>query len=162
MRIIATQLTPDEMRVLAEFYGTGGGAQMAGRRGWLETAGVSRNIDWRIAMRIPIAFALALGAVVFLGQSAAQPPEKKVLSLEAARKMAAAIGEAERNHWRGVVAVVDDGGWLILLERMDRAAMTARLVVGALALNSQAPTSLCFRPRPRIYRSGSACRSPST
>jgi cytochrome c553 len=31
MHIIATQLTPDEMRVLAEFYGTGGGAQMAGR-----------------------------------------------------------------------------------------------------------------------------------
>jgi hypothetical protein len=56
-------------------------------------------------MRIPIAFALALGVVVLLGQSAAQPPEKKVLSLEAARKMAAAIGEAARNHWRGVVGL---------------------------------------------------------
>ena len=52
--------------------------------------------------------------------------QKKVLSLEAARRMAAsAIREAERNNWRGVVAVVDDGGWLILLERMDHAAMTA-------------------------------------
>jgi glc operon protein GlcG len=30
-----------------------------------------------------------------------------------------------RNHWRGVIAVVDDGGWLIMLERMDHAAMTA-------------------------------------
>jgi glc operon protein GlcG len=46
--------------------------------------------------------------------------------LEAARKMvAAAEAEAERNHWRGVIAVVDDGGWLIMLERMDHAAMTA-------------------------------------
>jgi glc operon protein GlcG len=46
--------------------------------------------------------------------------------LEAARKMVvAAEAEAERNHWRGVVAVVDDGGWLIMLERMDHAAMTA-------------------------------------
>jgi glc operon protein GlcG len=90
-------------------------------------------------MRIPLAFALALGAVVLLGQSAAaQAPEKKVpllekkvLSLEAARKMAAAaIAEAERNHWRGVVAVVDDGGWLILLERMDR-AMTASVELAA-------------------------------
>ena len=85
-------------------------------------------------MRIPIAFALAFTAIVLLGHSAvAQPPEnktplleKKVLSLEAARKMvAAAEAEAERNHWRGVIAVVDDGGWLIVLERMDHAAMTA-------------------------------------
>jgi glc operon protein GlcG len=52
--------------------------------------------------------------------------EKKGLSLEAARKMvAAAEAEAERNHWRGVIAVVDDDGWIILLERMDHAAMTA-------------------------------------
>lgn len=85
-------------------------------------------------MRITIGFALAFAAMVFLGHgAAAQPPEtkvrlleKKVLSLEAARKMvAAAEAEAERNHWRGVIAVVDDGGWLIMLERMDHAAMTA-------------------------------------
>jgi glc operon protein GlcG len=43
----------------------------------------------------------------------------------------AAIAEAERHHWRGVVAVVDDGGWLILLERMDRAAMTASVELAA-------------------------------
>jgi glc operon protein GlcG len=79
-------------------------------------------------MRSAIARGLALGAVVLLmGQSAqAQLLEKKALSLEAARKMvAAAAAEAERNHWRGVVAVVYDGGWVILLERMDHAAMTA-------------------------------------
>ena len=85
-------------------------------------------------MRIPIGFALAFAAMVLLGHgAAAQAPEtkvrlleKKVLSLEAARKMvAAAEAEAERNHWRGVIAVVDDGGWLIMLERMDHAAMTA-------------------------------------
>jgi glc operon protein GlcG len=52
--------------------------------------------------------------------------EKKALSLEAARKMIrAAEAKAERNHWLGVIAVVDDGGWLIALERMDHAAMTA-------------------------------------
>jgi glc operon protein GlcG len=78
-------------------------------------------------MRSVVAFGLALGAVVLLGRSAeAQLLEKKGLSLEAARKMvAAAEAEAERNDWRGVVAVVDDGGWIILLERMDHAAMTA-------------------------------------
>jgi len=78
-------------------------------------------------MRNAFAGALALGTVVLLGQSAqAQLLEKKALSLAAARKMvAAAEAEAERNNWRGVVAVVDDGGWIILVERMDHAALTA-------------------------------------
>ena len=84
-------------------------------------------------MRNALACGLALGAAVFLGQSAAaQLLEKKALSLEAARKMvAAAEAEAERNHWRGVIAVVDDGGWVILLERMDHAAMTASVELAA-------------------------------
>jgi hypothetical protein len=52
-----------------------------------------------------IACILALAAVVLLGPNAqAQLLEKKALSLEAARKMVAAA-EAERNHWRGVIAV---------------------------------------------------------
>ena len=91
-------------------------------------------------MRIPVAFALVLGPVMLGGHGTlAQPPEKKVLllqkkvlSLAAARRMAeAAIQEAERHQWRGVVAVVDDGGWLILLERMDHAAMTASVELAA-------------------------------
>ncbi|MGA2999163.1 GlcG/HbpS family heme-binding protein [Bradyrhizobium sp.] len=56
----------------------------------------------------------------------AQLKEKKVLTLAAAEKMiAAAKAEAERNHIAGVIAVVDDGGWLILLLRMDDAAFVA-------------------------------------
>jgi glc operon protein GlcG len=52
--------------------------------------------------------------------------QRKALSLEAARKMeAAAEAEAERNHGGRVVAVVDDGSWVILLERIDNPAMTA-------------------------------------
>jgi uncharacterized protein GlcG (DUF336 family) len=39
--------------------------------------------------------------------------------------VAAAESEAVRNHLAGLVAVVDDGGWLILLERMDHAAFVA-------------------------------------
>ena len=84
-------------------------------------------------MRNAIACSLALAAVVLLGPSAqAQLLQKKALSLEAARKMvAAAEAEAERNHWRGVVAVVDDGGWITLLERMDHAALTAGVELAA-------------------------------
>ena len=78
-------------------------------------------------MRNAVAGILAVGVVVLLGPSGqGQLLQKKALSLEAAPKMvAAAETEAERNHWRGVIAVVDDGGWVILLERMDHAAMTA-------------------------------------
>jgi hypothetical protein len=36
-----------------------------------------------------------------------------------------AEAEAARNHLAGVVAVVDDGGWPILIERIDHAAYIA-------------------------------------
>src|ERR1700692_295094 len=66
--------------------------------------------------------ALALSAQA----AAAQLAEKKVVTLAAAQKMvAAAQAEAERNHLAGVIAVVDDGGWTILLVRMDNAAYVA-------------------------------------
>ena len=49
-------------------------------------------------------------------------PSKKTLTLQAARVMMAACeAEAVRNNWRVVVAVVDDGGHTILLERLDGA-----------------------------------------
>jgi glc operon protein GlcG len=48
--------------------------------------------------------------------ASAQFAVKKVLTLEVARKVvAAAEAEAARNHLAGVVAVVDDGGWPILI-----------------------------------------------
>jgi glc operon protein GlcG len=60
------------------------------------------------------------------GPGAAQALQKRVLTLEDARRViAAAESEAQRNGSPGVVAVVDDGGWLIALERMDNAPMLA-------------------------------------
>jgi glc operon protein GlcG len=41
--------------------------------------------------------------------------------------VAAAEAEAERNHWRGVTAVVDEGGWTILLERMEAIGRLAHI-----------------------------------
>jgi len=65
-------------------------------------------------------------ATITAGGATAQLADKKVITLAAARKMvAAAEAEAERNHWPGVIAVVDDGGWPILIERMDHAALLA-------------------------------------
>jgi glc operon protein GlcG len=78
-------------------------------------------------MRKTIGLALAVAALTLSAQLAtAQLGEKKVLTLAAAQKMiAAAQAEAERNHLAGVIAVVDDGGWPILLLRMDNAAYVA-------------------------------------
>ena len=78
-------------------------------------------------MRIALACSIVFGAVALLPPAAtAQFAEKKVLTLEIARKIVtAAESEATRNHLAGVVAVVDDGGWPILIERMDHAAYLA-------------------------------------
>jgi glc operon protein GlcG len=45
---------------------------------------------------------------------------KKALTLEAAKLIAAAAqAEAKKNGWKMVICVVDDGGHLMYLERMD-------------------------------------------
>ena len=50
----------------------------------------------------------------------AQVMDKKVLSLDGAKKIAAAAEvEARKNSWNVVIAVVDDGGHLIYLQRLD-------------------------------------------
>jgi uncharacterized protein GlcG (DUF336 family) len=47
-------------------------------------------------------------------------PNKKSLTLAAAKEIAAAAeAEAVRNQWRVVIAITDDGGNLIYLQRMD-------------------------------------------
>ena len=78
-------------------------------------------------MRTIVALSLALGISGLVARGAsAQFLDKKVLTLETARKMvAAAEAAATRRNVRGVIAVVDDGGWPILIERMDNSAFTA-------------------------------------
>jgi len=65
-----------------------------------------------------VAAVLVLSA--FAGTAHAQLADKKVLSLQAAKKIAAAAeAEAKKQRARVVIAIVDDGGNLILLERLD-------------------------------------------
>lgn len=53
-------------------------------------------------------------------------PTKKMLTLEAARvAMAAAEAEALRNKWNVVIAVVDDGGHTVLLQRLDNTQISS-------------------------------------
>jgi hypothetical protein len=64
---------------------------------------------------------LALAWFAALSFSAhAQLADKKALTLDAAKKMAAAAeAEAVKNKWNVVIAIVDDGGHLLYLQRMD-------------------------------------------
>ena len=62
---------------------------------------------------------LALSSLLCLPASA-QLADKKVLTLEGAKKVAAAAeAEARKNGWNVVIAVVDDGGNLLYLQRID-------------------------------------------
>lgn len=73
-------------------------------------------------MRAMIAgvLALALALVLMPDPAAAQFADKKALTLAAAKHIAtAAEAEATKNNWRVVIAIVDDGGHLVYLERID-------------------------------------------
>lgn len=58
-----------------------------------------------------------------------QLPTKRVLTLDAAKQIAAAAhAEAKKNNWAIVVAIVDDGAHLLYLERMDGAQLASVIV----------------------------------
>ena len=63
--------------------------------------------------------ALAVFAALSMNANA-QLADKKVLTLDGAKKIAAAAeAEARKNSWNVVIAVVDDGGHLVYLQRID-------------------------------------------
>jgi uncharacterized protein GlcG (DUF336 family) len=74
----------------------------------------------------------------------AQLATKKTLTLEAAKKIAAAAeAEAKKNSWTMVICVVDDGGHIILLEKMDGTQLGSVQVAqdkAMTALNFKRPT----------------------
>ena len=74
-------------------------------------------------MRAASKIALALAIVTLLAApmpASAQLVDKKALTLEAAKRIAAAAeAEARKNNWTQVIAIVDEGGHLMYLERID-------------------------------------------
>ena len=78
---------------------------------------------------------------------AAELPTKRVLTLEAAKKIAAAAeAEAKKRGATVVIAVVDDGGHLILLERLDD-TQVASVEVGI----GKARTAAIFRRPSKVF-----------
>lgn len=85
-----------------------------------------------------IAVGLALGVVPSLP---AQVLTKPAISLELAKKIAAkAAAEAAKNQWNMAIAIVDEGGNLIYLEKMD-----GTQIVSIDVAQHKAKTSLRFR-----------------
>jgi glc operon protein GlcG len=71
-------------------------------------------------MRKIASIAGMLAALLAAGAAGAQVVDQKGLTLEAAeRVIAAAVAEARRNHAGGAIAVVDAGGYVVALERLD-------------------------------------------
>ncbi|RPI01597.1 MAG: heme-binding protein [Ignavibacteriae bacterium] len=73
--------------------------------------------------------------------SPAQLRVKKALTLEAAKKIAAvAESEAMKNKWTMVIVIVDDGGNVLYLERMDNTQ------IGSIEVATQkAKTAISFK-----------------
>jgi glc operon protein GlcG len=89
---------------------------------------------------------LGLGLTLTRGV-AAQLPQTHVLTLEAATRIAvAAEAEATRNRWNVVIAVVDAGGHLVHLRRMDGAQ------IGSVAVaQEKAKTAALFRRPTKVF-----------
>ncbi len=86
---------------------------------------------------------LTLGAVA----AQAQLPTKEVLTLDAAKKIAAvAEAEAKKRGATVVIAVVDDGGYLLVLERLDD-TQVASVDVGI----AKARTAAIFRRPSKVF-----------
>src|SRR3989441_1851231 len=97
-----------------------------------------------------MAAALMLSAVAVTSQAQvqAQVIDKKGLTLDGAKKViAAAVAEAKRLNARGgVIAVVDDGGNLMALERLDNTfAAGANISIG------KARTSAIFKRPTKVF-----------
>lgn len=98
-------------------------------------------------MRLIRCFALILVVGSAALVSMAQLPVKKVLSLEAAKKIAAAAeAEALKRGSTVVIAVVDDGGYLLVLERLDD-TQVASVEVGM----AKARTAAIFRRPSKVF-----------
>lgn len=95
-----------------------------------------------------LAGSIALLFVVTTGTADAQVTEKKALTLEGAKKViAAAEAYAKQNNAPGgVIAVVDDGGNLMALERLD-----GTFAAGANISIGKARTAVMFKKPSKVF-----------
>ena len=99
--------------------------------------------------RIVLALAFGISLLTLsLTNASAQLVEKKTWSLAAAKKAAAAAeAEAAKNNWNMVITLLDDGGNLLYVERMDGAQL------GSIEVSQgKARTALRFRRPSKAFQ----------
>ena len=90
---------------------------------------------------------IALALFAAAGLNAAELAQRNTLTLEGARRaVSAAVAQAHRNHAGGVIAVVDDGGNLMALERVD-----GTFAAGANISIGKARTAALFQKPTRVF-----------
>ena len=93
---------------------------------------------------------LAAAAAVWMVSAAGargQWTEKKTLTIDGAKRViAGAVAEAKKRNTTGVIAVVDDGGNLMVVERID-----GTFAAGALISIGKARTSALFRKPTKVF-----------
>lgn len=93
------------------------------------------------------AAALLTALALLAGSAHAQLATKKAITLDAAKRMAAAAeAEAMKNRWNVVIAVVDDGGHLVYLQRMD-GTQTGSIDVAI----GKARTAMAFKRPTKVF-----------
>lgn len=93
-------------------------------------------------------------SIILANAAWAQLLDKKALTLEAAQKIAAAsLVEARANNWNVIIAVVDEGGHLLTLNRMETAQYgSIDVAVG------KAKTAAAFRRPTKLLEDASKTR----
>ena len=97
-----------------------------------------------VTLRSAVAAGL-LSASLFAAAQTAAPPPPYGLSInieQAKRAMVAAEAEARKNNWQVVIAIVDTGGHLVMLQRLEAQNASVDIATGKArtAVNFRRPT----------------------
>lgn len=97
----------------------------------------------------------ALAAMLFAGTAVAQTPTTPYgapINLEQAKKvLAGAEAEARKNSWNVVIAILDSGGHLVLLQRLDNTQFASIEVA-----QQKAYSAVAFRRPTKVFQDGVA------
>ena len=102
-------------------------------------------------LRLLVPVVLILLSASLRAQTPPAPYGAPIALAEAKRVLAAAQAEATKNNWNVVIAVVDSGGHLVVLERMDSTQYGSVVVA-----QDKARTSAAFRRSSKSFQDGVA------
>lgn len=103
------------------------------------------------SIALNVAAGLCLATASFLAAAQTSPPYGTPIGIEQAKKvMVAAEAEARKNNWQVVISIVDTGGHLVMLQRLDAQNASVEIATG------KARTSANFRRPTKSLEDGLA------